>query len=171
MDDNKVYEPEVVSESPYPNEIISPIGLNESGATSGTVSPQVSRERNLPIKRSAIELMSTSLNTKSRKILQNFELQQSGGLQIGNFQDGQTGDIKITPNGVVARNSSGVTTFALDGDTGDASFAGEIKSGSLVSGQVIVGNNRIIIDGENQTIIVNDGSYDRILIGYQENGF
>lgn len=170
MDDNKVFEPEVITESPYPNEVAS-IMPSESSASSGTVTPQVTRETRLPVKRSAIELLSTTLNTKSRKILQNFELQQSGGLQIGNFQEDLTGDIKITPNGIVARNSSGITTFALDGDSGDASFAGEIKSGSLVSGQVVVGNNRIIIDGENQTIIVNDGSTDRILIGYQENGF
>jgi hypothetical protein len=34
-----------------------------------------------------------------------------------------------------------------------------------------VGDGNVVIDGENKRIIINDGTNDRILIGYQENGF
>lgn len=160
MDDNKVYEPEVVSESPYPNEIISPIGLNESGATSGTVTPQVSRERNLPKKRIAYEVLSTAINTRSRKVLEQFQLQQSGGFKIGNYQDGTSGEVSITPNGLVAKNSSGIETMVLDGETGDAIFAGELRTGSLVTGTVEItdGNIAMYNDGVLEIFIGDDGT-------------
>jgi len=34
-----------------------------------------------------------------------------------------------------------------------------------------VGSANIIIDGENTRIVINDGTHDRILIGYQADGF
>ena|SRR3990167_7093182 len=169
MDDEKVYTPEVVEENPFPGGV-DPIFLGQS-SPKDTFAPTVSKDTKIRTKRTAVELLSTSLNTRSRKVLQEFELQQSGGFQIGNYQEGLSGDLRITPNGLTARDQAGTTTFAIDGTDGSAVFKGEVKSGSLVSGQVIVGNNRVIIDGESQTIIVNDGSNDRVLIGYQENGF
>jgi len=43
-------------------------------------------------------------------------------------------------------------------------------SGSL--GSVIqVGGNNITIDGSNRQIVINDGENDRIIIGYQKEGF
>ena len=45
-----------------------------------------------------------------------------------------------------------------------------LSSGRLPSDTVIrIGN--IKIDGKNQRIVVNDGTDDRILIGYQSGGF
>lgn len=114
----------------------------------------------------ARETLSSTLNTKSKRILAEFEFGLSGAIQIGEYANGVSGDIKISPNGIVARNMSGDTTFALDGNTGDAVFKGTITTGTLVSGEVIVGNNNVIIDGANQRIIINDGYTDRILIGY-----
>jgi hypothetical protein len=58
----------------------------------------------------------------------------------------------------------------IDND-GNAYFSGEIRAGSLISGMVYVGNNNIIIDGENRRIIINDGTNDRVLIGFQQDGF
>ena len=95
----------------------------------------------------------------------------SGALQIGKYESGVSGDLRISPNGIVARNSSGMTTFALDGDTGSAVFMGEIQAGAIITGLVSVGNNNVVIDGENQRMIVNDGQTDRILIGFQSGGF
>jgi hypothetical protein len=34
-----------------------------------------------------------------------------------------------------------------------------------------VGDNNVRIEGSNRRIIINDGTTDRILIGYAENGF
>lgn len=48
-----------------------------------------------------------------------------------------------------------------------------LKAGSAqtLSGDIQVGNGNVKIDGVNKRIIINDGSYDRILIGYQSGGF
>lgn len=45
-------------------------------------------------------------------------------------------------------------------------------SGTLPGNTVIrIGNANITIDGANKRILVSDGTNDRVLIGYQENGF
>lgn len=50
--------------------------------------------------------------------------------------------------------------------------ADKITTGTLRSTTTIsVGDNNIKIDGVNKQILINDGSNDRVLIGYQENGF
>lgn len=167
---DKMYEPEFIPEIPFPGQELTTVQTIQSTA-GGNYSPAVSTEKPIPKKRTAIELLSTALNTRSRKILESFELQQSGGFQIGNFQEGITGDVRLTPNGLTARDLAGITTFALDATTGDAIFKGTVQAGTLIGGEVIVGNNRIIIDGENKKIIINDGSNDRVLIGYDPGGF
>lgn len=171
MDEDKVFHPTVIPETPFPGEG-SQTGV--SGSSTGgeqAFTTEKIKETPFPVKRTAVELLSTALNTASQKILKAFEFTQSGAIQIGKFLLGQSGDVKISPDGIVARDSSGNTTFALDGDTGNAVFKGEVRSGSVVTGQVIVGNNSVIIDGESRTIIVNDGQYDRVLIGYDPGGF
>ncbi len=167
--DDKVYTNEVVEDNPFPGLTQTAVGTSSSGEGKDTVTSTVSKEKLFPIKRTAVELLSVALNTRSKKILQAFEFTQSGAIQIGNFEEGLTGDIQLSPNGIVARDLVGITTFALDGTTGDAVFKGRIVSGSLVTGEVIVGNNRVIIDVDDNgepTIIVNDGTYDRVLIGF-----
>src|SRR3990167_7113097 len=171
MDDEQVYTAEGVEENPCPGGV-DPIFLGQS-SPKDTFAPTVSKDTKIRTKRTAVELLSTALNTRSRKVLQEFELQQSGGFQIGNFQEGLSGDVRITPNGLTGRNIAGLVTFALDTD-GNLALVGELRAGSTVTGQVIVGNNRVIIDVDDNgqpSIIVSDGSNDRILIGYQSNGF
>lgn len=167
-----VYEPEIVPANPFPNELVSPITRSSQG-TGDTVTPTVAKDNKFPVKRTAVELLSTALNTRSRKILEEFELVQSGGIQIGKFLEGLSGDVRITPNGLTGRNIAGLVTFALDTD-GNLTLVGELRSGSTITGQVIVGNNGVIIDVDengNPSIIVNDGTHDRVIIGYQANGF
>jgi len=172
MDEEKVFTQEVIQETPFPGEpeVIAPMAQPNP---IGTFTPPTVKEKSLPKKRTAVELLSTALNTRSRKILEEFELQQSGGLKIGDFKEGVSGDVRITPNGLTGRNIAGLVTFALDTD-GNLALVGELRAGSTVTGQVVVGNNRVIIDvddGGQPSIIVSDGSNDRILIGYQSNGF
>ena len=38
-------------------------------------------------------------------------------------------------------------------------------------GVININNNRIKLDGNNGRIIINDGTNDRVLIGFQEDGF
>lgn len=167
----KVVEPEVIQEIPFPNQDTVPNSTTSSSPSSqGIVSSPTSKEKSLPKKRSAVELLSTSLNTRSRKVLQSFELEQSGGFQVGNFQEGVSGDVRMTPNGLTGRDMAGITTFALDTD-GNLVLKGELQSGSVITGNIIVGNNRVIISVDENgepSIIVNDGSYDRVLIGFGE---
>lgn len=146
MDTN--YEPEIAQENPFPGETLIADTQGKS-STSGNLTPITSKEKTFPKKRTAVELLSTALNTRSRKILEEFELQQSGGLKIGDFKEGLSGDVRITPNGITARNIAGLTTFAIDGDTGDAVFKGEVRSGSILTGGVIIEdeNGQTIIDG------------------------
>jgi len=168
------FEPEIIEESPFPGEIAQPMLPSTNPDTKNDHSPSTDREEAFPRKRAAVELLSTALNTRSRKILEEFALTQSGGLKIGDFKQGISGDLRITPNGITARDIAGITTFAIVGSDGSAVFKGEIKSGSLITGEVIVGNNNLIFtvddDGQPQ-ILLNDGDNDRVLIGYQKGGF
>lgn len=160
--DEKVYIPEVIQETPFPgiSESLDTQTQNKSG---GNYSPVTTKPKQFPTKRTAVELISTSLNTRSRKVLKEFQLQQAGGFQIGNFEEGISGDLRITPNGLTARNIAGITTFAIDGDTGDATFLGILQAGTLVGG-----DNTVIIDtggaGGGRIVLYNDG-IPQILIG------
>ena len=141
---DKVYTPEIVPANPFP-------GGEEPVATqtqTGTdiYTPTTTKPIPLPKKKVAVELLSTALNTRSKKILQEFDLEQSGGIKVGNYEEGVSGDLRITPNGITARNVAGQTTFAIDGSTGDATFAGELRSGTLISGEIILGDGSIVLD-------------------------
>lgn len=167
----KVFTPEVIEETPFPGETSELLGESVRSVSGEVHSPTISREKSVRRKRAAIELLSQALNTKSKKILQEFQFTDSGALQIGKFLAGISGDLRISPNGITARDQAGITTLAIDGSTGDAIFKGDIRAGSLITGEVIVGNNSIIIDGKNKRIIINDGEKDRVLIGFQKDGF
>lgn len=159
-----VYTNQVVQDTPFPDEdaIVSTTPASESGVQTNTTT----KPKSFPTKRIAVELIGSVLNTKSRKILQAFEFTQSGALQIGKFENGISGDIKISPAGIVARDTAGNTTFALDGETGDATFKGTIQAGALVSGAVAVGpDGDIFIDGENKRMIFYNGGIPAIVIG------
>lgn len=167
MSDTQVFYPEVVQESPFPSQdsVISTSVSSESG---GTYSPTTTNDKPIVKKRVATELLSTALNTRSKRILQEFELQQSGGFKIGNYKDGVSGEIAITPNGIITKDKSGLTTVAIYGEDGSGVFKGTIQAGSFVAGTLYLGSEagNVYIDGENQRIIINDGSTDRVLIGY-----
>lgn len=157
--DEKLYTPEIISENPFPGQVNILSSQSES-STGGTYSPTTTKEKTFPKKRMAEELLSTALNTRSRKILQEFALEQSGGIQVGDFKEGISGDLRITPNGLTARNIAGITTIAIDGDTGDAIFMGELRTGAVVTGSVVVtdGNIALYNDGVLEIFIGDDGS-------------
>ncbi len=169
MEDNKVYYPEEIQDTPFPGEESQFDSQdNQSG---DTVNPTTIKDTSFPQKRIAQETISQSLNTRSRRILAEFQFTEMGAIQIGKYQNGISGDLRISPNGLVARDKDGNMTVAIDGSTGDATFKGTLQSGTLVTGQVIVGNNNVIIDGFNKRIIINDGFTDRVLIGYGQGLF
>ncbi len=155
---DKNFEPEIVSENPFPGEVVQPVLSQAQAVGEGNYAPTATKEKTFPKKRIAVELLSTALNTRSRKILEEFDLQQSGGFQVGDFKKGISGDLRITPNGLTARDIAGITTLAIDGTTGDAVFKGEVRAGSLVSDAEIEGgsiniNDKFTVDAEGNVVV------------------
>jgi len=171
MAEDKIFYPEEIQDNPFPGKEEQNLSVSQA-STGITTSPDKISETKVMPKRVAVELLSTVLNTKSKKILGEFELADSGGIRIGKYANGVNGELVLTPAGMTAKNMSGITTFNIDGDTGDATFAGKVQAGAVVTGTLAVGNNNVLIDGENERIIIYDDSgIPRILLGYQENGF
>lgn len=162
-DEIKVYTPTVIDDAPFPQEDLI-MGTSQT-SPSGALSPSTIKDQTIPTKRIAVELLSSVLNTRSKKILQEFQFTQSGALQIGKYENGVSGDLRISPAGITARNTSGLITLSIDGETGDAVFAGELRSGSVITETVILGNSDIVLDGENRRIVFFNGNIPEIVIG------
>lgn len=166
MDDLKVYTPNEIEDAPFPQQGQAVFAETQQTA-GGSYSPKTTKDTSFPDPRIAYQTIGSALNTRSKKILAAFEFTPSGALQIGKYDPGVSGDVRISPNGIVARNDLGTETFALDGDTGDATFAGTIQTGTLISGRVIVGNNTWVIDGDPDAprILLYNNGIPEILIG------
>ena len=152
--DDKVYTPEIVPENPFPGGV-EPV-ISQTPIANGNYTPTVTQSTKVPKKKVAQELLSSALNTRSKKVLQEFELQQSGGFKIGDYREGISGDLRLTPSGIVARNIAGLTTVAIDGETGDAIYAGELRSGTLITGDILVDGGTIQVSGDNGYTVLDD---------------
>lgn len=65
----------------------------------------------------------------------------------------------------LARTNGTPNTF-FNLDTGQLVTSSGTFSGGIVTGTVSVGTNSIILDGTNRRIVVNDGTTNRLLIGF-----
>ncbi len=93
----------------------------------------------------AVETIGSALNTKSKRILAEFQFADSGAIKVGKFAPGVSGDLRISPNGIVARNESGIITFSIDGTTGNAAdIAGDIVDVAMINSGVIT---KVLVDG------------------------
>ena len=166
--------PETIQDQPFP-------GI-EQGETTGfgsvtnnkiEISPNEIPERQFPAQTIANEVISSSFDSQSRKIMGDYEFSQKGSLQIGKFVEGESGDIRISPSGILGRDIDGETTFTIDATTGDATFRGTIAANSLIAGRTDIGEagGNVYIDGDEARIIISDGTNDRILLGKQTGGF
>lgn len=162
-----------MSDTYYPQEIKDQAfaGIESSGSdtTGKTYTTEIYRplsevDKTYPPRIIAHETISQSLDTKQKKIRGEFAFSKEGSIQIGGYVNGVSGEIIISPLGLTAKNVNGETTVAIDGTTGDAIFKGEVKGGSFVS----EGNVTISATG---AFIVNDGTNNIILLGYQSGGF
>src|SRR3990167_1068868 len=75
---DKVYEPEVIQDTPFPGEP-QLVPLPGQANPAGTYSPAITKDKPFKKKIVASETVGQDLNIRSKKILQEFELQQSGG--------------------------------------------------------------------------------------------
>lgn len=173
MADDKIYTPEVLEPENPLEDVINVFGNdNESVYSSSSNNKEVKStntkvDRQFPETIVARETVSQSLDTLNRRILGNFTFGEVGALQVGSYKPGESGDIRITPNGITARNVNGENTFSIDGTTGDATFKGTIQADTVISGQVIVGNNSWIIDGDstNPSIILYNSGTPALFMG------
>jgi hypothetical protein len=158
----------------YPNEIkdqalgdVSETTGSNSGANlnTQTYTPVTAVDKNYPPKFIARETISQTLNTKEKKIKGAYTFSKQGSIVVGGYVNGVSGEISISPDGIVAKNVNGDTTVAIDGTTGDSTFKGTVSAGSVIAGATEVGDGSIVIDGANNRITVDDGSDIRIVIG------
>lgn len=149
MDDEKIYRPATIEEQPFPGLLEAGFLNDTQGTTTKAVTtPKTIQDRPIPQKIVSHETIGQSLNTKARKILQEYQFTESGALAIGKFLEAVSGDIRISPDGLVARDSSGNITVAIDGQTGNAVFSGELRSGSLITGRIEMGPDGLIAIGD-----------------------
>ena len=94
-----------------------------------------------------------------------------GYMQSDGFVSGETG-WRIDSDGNV-EFSSGYFRGDISAATG--TFGGTVGFNNVTSGtnenELNIGTGNVKIDGANKRIIINDGSDDRVLIGYQADGF
>ncbi len=116
---------------PMKEKVVLPDPTQDIGATIGgmgtrlasTVTEAINASGNL-----VKDVINEKLDTDAKTILDAFTFGASGALQIGTYVNGVTGDIRISPNGVVSRNSTGANTITIDGTTGDVTLAGTITA-------------------------------------------
>ena len=74
---------------------------------------------------------------------------------------------KVDMDGNLTATSATITGYALDSTVLKKAEAGQVLSGDIHVGSAA----NVKIDGANARIVINDGAYDRVLIGYQAGGF
>lgn len=161
--EDKVYYPEVIETYAFPEVTMTEDNASGNSEGKSVVYPSTKVNESFPVKNVARELISQTLDTHKKRILGEFTFGQVGAIAIGVYENGVSGDIRITPNGLVARDINGDTTVSIDGATGDAVFKGTITAGALVTGSVrISGQGAFIVD---------DGTYDMMHMGYLSGGY
>ncbi|MDD4110225.1 MAG: hypothetical protein PHS54_01580 [Clostridia bacterium] len=94
------------------------------------------------------DVINNLIDTSSKTILGEFVFTESGAIQIGTYEEGVTGDIRISPLGIVARGLDGNNTITIDGTTGSVTLAGSINATSgYIAGWSIL-TSSIYFDGD-----------------------
>jgi len=108
-----------------------------------------------------IQFFGSEVNLKAQTMFE-------GGVPSNFVQDGDTIVGLTVVDGYLQSSNYvvGVSGWRLSPKTGDISGV----TGTFVNA-VYVGNNNVILDGVNKRIIVNDGTNDRVLIGYLAGKF
>jgi len=151
----KIYSPDTIENNPLPEQIDVPQFTDAQTSTGGVNTQGSIPDQRIARKRVSRETIASSLNTKSKKILGEFTFTDGGAIRVGEYTPGVSGDLRITPNGLTARNESGITTFAIDGTTGDAVFKGELQAGGIITGDILVtgGGSITAKDGDESSVL------------------
>lgn len=165
MSDNEVLYPQVIDPTPLPSltgELVMPQAQPSNTPKGEQFTPYRSVAEVFPTKMVAPDVISQSINTMTKQILGEYSFGQMGALAIGTFETGVSGDIRFTPDGITARNVNGITTFSIDGATGNATFLGTLQAGTVVAG-----DNTVIIEqgGTGGRIVLYNSGVAAIIIG------
>jgi len=158
-----VLKPEVIEEVAFP-ELEQTTTVNTGGSgTAETLVPNAEEGKSFPPASIARTVIADSFDTQSRRILSDYTFGEYGSISVGKYENGVSGDVKISPSGIVARNKNGENTFTLDATTGDATFKGTLASGSLITGNYFA----VLEIGSRRGIFINDGTHDVIFMGIE----
>ena len=137
----KIYLPETIEN--YPMEgVQEPESKAVSRATKTILVQEGIIQGSFPGSRVAREVISRTLDTQRKKILGEFTFNNQGAFKVGTYEAGVSGELAISSGGITAINSANETTFAIDGDTGDATFGGTLTANVVVAtGALVVGTN------------------------------
>lgn len=159
-----ILKPTVIEEVDFPEIGQSTTTTTGSGNTAEVLTPNAEVGKSFPPALIARTVIADSLDTQSRRILADYTFGEYGSISIGKFEPGVSGDVKISPAGIVTRNKNGETTMTLDATTGDATFKGTVAAGSFIAGNYFTVQH----SGNYKGIFINDGTYDVIFIGTEE---
>jgi hypothetical protein len=135
---DQVYHAEEIADTAFPTEVAqTPYGSTDTGSAV-VVGNETINNQSFPTSQIK-DLISNSFNTITRKIKGSYTFTQHGAIQIGQYKAGASGEIKISPAGLSATNTAGQTSFAIDGETGDATFMGTILAGSVIASSILAG--------------------------------
>lgn len=131
--------------------------------TTKVYTPVSEVDKNYPSRIVAHETLSQTLDTRTKKIKGEYSFSKEGAITVGGYVAGESGEISISPDGIVAKNVNGENTVAIDGTTGDATFKGQVKAGSFIS------DGDVTIRGTG-AYVVDDGTYNVLRLGYFSGG-
>lgn len=90
-----------------------------------------------------------------------------------NYMTASQFNAKIQDNSITNSKIRNLTADKIDAGTIDASVitVTNLNADEIASGKIESSDGKTYFDLDNNRIIVNDGTNDRVLIGYQLNGF
>lgn len=158
-----ILKPTVIEEVDFPEIGQTVTTTTGGGDTKEVLTPNAEDGKSFPPATIARSVIADSFDTQSRRILSDYSFGEHGSLSVGKFEPGVSGDVKISPAGIVARNKDGKTTITMDATTGDATFMGTLAAGSLIAGNYFA----VLEIGSRRGIFINDGIYDVIFMGIE----
>ena len=124
--------PNTISDSPIPlldGSILNSFGQTSNPSTGNDEDLQkIYADRGLQDLSIAQDVQSQSFDSETKRIKGAYEFESLGSLKIGQFQQGVSGEINISSDGIIATNSDGDETINLDGTDGDATFFGTVNA-------------------------------------------
>lgn len=131
--------PQVISNQPIPILDTTVDDQNETAVTTNmpqavsadAVQPATITDTAIATPPVASDVVGTSLDTQQRLILGEYSFGNVGAMQVGTFEQGVSGYVRLSPTGILAVDDENNTTFSVDATTGQAYFSGGVQIGGV----------------------------------------